>query len=524
MILENQLYASFQKTNVKFNSPVPKLVETALRRNEGTLTNTGALSVLTGKYTGRSPNDKYFVQSPEYNEEINWGPINQPMSQEQFKKIYEDVLTYLAKNELFVSDGFAGADPQYRLSLRIVNDLAWQNLFIKQLLIRPSTAELSVFKPDYHIICVPGFKVDPLVHKTNSETVIAINLAERIIIICGSSYAGEIKKSIFSLANYILPKKNVLSMHCSANIGDRGDTALFFGLSGTGKTTLSADPNRHLVGDDEHGWSDRGIFNIEGGCYAKCIGLDPLEEPQIWEAIRFGSVLENVVIDELTCTADFQSDDLTENTRSAYPVNYIPNPVIPGIAGHPKNIFFLTADAFGVLPPIARLNSEQAMYHFMSGYTSKLAGTERDIHEPQATFSECFGAPFLPLSPVVYAHLLGDKLRKHGTQVYLVNTGWTGGPYGVGQRFKISYTRAIIKAVLEGQLNQVPYRKDAIFGFDVPQSCPGVPDSIFNPKSTWPNPDEYEAQACKLAALFVQNFNKFQNVPDSIKNAAPQIK
>jgi len=505
----------------RFNLPVPRLIELSLSRKEGKLTDTGALIVNTGKYTGRSPGDKFFVEEPASSKEINWGPVNQPLPEHCFRKLYQDLISYLEGKELFVFDGFAGSDPRYRLRIRVINELAWQNLFIRQLLIRPSTDELVSFRPDFHIICAPGFKADPAVHGTNSEAVICFNLQERVIIIAATSYAGEIKKSVFTLINYILPKMNILSMHCSANVGNNGDVALFFGLSGTGKTSLSADPGRRLIGDDEHAWSEHGIFNIEGGCYAKCIGLNAADEPQIWNAIRFGTVLENVVVDDLSRTADYSSSAITENTRAGYPIEYIPDPVIPGMAGHPQTIFFLTADAFGILPPIARLNNEQAMYHFLSGYTSKLAGTERGIEEPQATFSECFGAPFLPLPPVVYANLLGQKLAKHKTRVFLVNTGWTGGPYGVGQRFKIAHTRAIVKAALEGALEDVPYRADPVFGFEVPQTCPGVPEQILTPKHTWPNPAEYDARAQELAARFINNFRKFKDIPKSVLAASP---
>lgn len=504
-----------------YNKSVPELLEHSVLRNEGFFTTTGAFRVITGKYTGRSPNDKFFVRRQSSND-IQWGKVNQPMKPKHFQQIYDDMLSYLADKEAFVFDGFAGADSEYRLNIRVINELAWQNLFIRQLLIRPTQEKLAAFKPDYHIICAPGFKADPARHGTNSEAVVAFDLEKKLILIGGTSYAGEIKKSVFTLINYILPKKNVLSMHCSANLGKQGDAALFFGLSGTGKTTLSADPERHLIGDDQHGWSKNGIFNIEGGCYAKCINLNPEDEPQIWNAIRFGTILENVIVDE-TRTVDFNAKDITENTRAGYPIEYIPNPVIPGIAGHPKNIFFLTADAFGVLPPIARLNTEQAMYHFLSGYTSKLAGTERGITQPEATFSACFSAPFLPLSPVVYANLLGEKLKAYGTKVYLVNTGWTGGPYGIGHRFKINHTRAIIKAALENKLESIPYRKDPYFGFEVPLYCEGVPTEVLNPKNTWSNTAGYDQQAKELAALFQKNFNRFKDIPLNILQAAPAV-
>lgn len=516
MPIKTTLEKFLSNANSKSNLPVPQLLEYSLANKEGLLTDRGALSVTTGKYTGRSPKDKFFVQDDNSLPEIDWGSVNQPLKPVYFHTLLQDVLNYLNDKDFLVFDGHAGANFKHRLSIRVVNELAWQNLFIHQLLLRPSKEELVEFAPDFHLICAPGFKANTARHGTNSEVVVALNLTEKLIIVAGSYYAGEIKKSVFTLVNYVLPRKKILSMHCSANVGNAGDVALFFGLSGTGKTTLSADPNRKLVGDDEHGWSEEGIFNIEGGCYAKCIGLSSADEPQIYNALQYGSVLENVIIDNDTRTPDFSSDELTENTRGAYPVNFIPNAVIPGVAPHPKVIFFLTADAFGVLPPIARLDKGLAMYHFLSGYTSKLAGTERGIVEPEATFSTCFGAPFLPLPPLVYARLLGEKISAHNTVVYLVNTGWTGGPYGVGQRFRIPHTRAIIKAALEGALNEASYRQDPIFGFEVPVSCPGVPAEIFDPRSTWPNPDQYDTQAKHLEQLFVNNFKKFKFSPDSL--------
>lgn len=522
MTVHNQIEKVLKQQNVKFNLSVPKLIETALGNKEGVLAANGALRISTGKYTGRSPNDKFLVQDENTRELINWGNINKPMSPENFTTLFNDVLQYLTKTPLYVFDGFAGADSRYRLSLRVINEYAWQNLFAHQLFIRPTEEELAAFSADYLIVAVPGFKADPEKHGTNSEVAVVLNLTEKVILITGSLYAGEIKKSVFSLINYVLPQQNILSMHCSANVDANGNSALFFGLSGTGKTTLSADPARKLIGDDEHGWSEDGIFNVEGGCYAKCIGLSEVDEPQIYGAIRFGAVLENVFLDENSREADYSNAAITENTRAAYPLHYIPNAQIPSIANHPNVIFFLTADAFGVLPPIAILDKNQAMYHFLSGYTSKLAGTERGIKEPQATFSECFGAPFLPLPPVQYANLLGEKMTKHGTHVYLLNTGWTGGPYGVGSRFKIPHTRAIIKAALEGSLETLPTRIDPIFGFKVPLSCPGVPDEIFTPEKTWPNPEKYQAQAEDLAKRFKENFNKFKGMPSEISNASPK--
>ena len=507
--------------NIYYNLSPGQLVEMAIMRGEGQLTESGALQVTTGKYTGRSPNDKFIVDSPAVHDKIAWSS-NKPLSSEKFDQLYNKMQAYMKDRELFVFTGFAGADTSNRICVEFVNEFSWQNLFVHQLFIRPGSADRPC-SPDYKVICLPRFNADPAVDGTNSEAFIVLNFEQRLVLIGGTHYAGEMKKSIFTVMNYILPDRNILSMHCSANVGDKGDAALFFGLSGTGKTTLSADPNRSLVGDDEHGWYDDGIFNIEGGCYAKCIDLKHETEPQIWEAIRFGSVLENVVIDQVTRTPDFADSSLTENTRVAYPVNYIPNALIPGVAGHPKTIVFLTADAFGVLPPIAKLDAEQAMYHFLSGYTSKLAGTERGITEPQATFSACFGAPFLPLSPLRYAELLGEKLKRHQTNVFLINTGWSGGSYGVGSRMKLAYTRAMLTAAIEGYLDQVEYQLDPIFNVYVPVSCPGVPDDILMPRNTWADKEDYDSKARELARLFIQNFNKFsENTPANIVAAGPK--
>lgn len=507
--------------NVHYNLSPAQLVEAAIRRGEGQLTATGALHVTTGKYTGRSPNDKFVVDSPAVHDKIAWN-ANKPFSTDKFAQLYNRMMAYMQNREVFVFDGFAGADPKNRISVQFVNEFAWQNLFVHQLFIRPDSVPLNTV-PDYKVICLPGFKADPAIDSTASEAFIVLNFEQRLVLIGGTHYAGEMKKSIFTVMNYILPERDILSMHCSANVGSKGDSALFFGLSGTGKTTLSADPDRQLIGDDEHGWSDEGIFNVEGGCYAKCIGLKHETEPQIWEAIRFGAVLENVVIDPATRMPDFADDSITENTRVAYPVDYIPNALIPGVAGHPKTIVFLTADAFGVLPPIAKLNAEQAMYHFLSGYTSKLAGTERGITEPQATFSSCFGAPFLPLSALRYAKLLGEKLKRHETNVFLINTGWSGGPYGVGSRMKLSYTRAMVTAAIEGHLDQVSYQLDPIFNVYVPESCPGVPSEILVPRNTWEDKEAYDCKAQELARLFVKNFGGFsQTIPAEIAAAGPK--
>jgi phosphoenolpyruvate carboxykinase (ATP) len=500
------------------------LTEKAVERGEGTLSETGALVVNTGKYTGRSPDDRYVVDVPCIHNDVDWGKINVPISAEKFDSIYQKLTAYLQGRDIFVFDGFAGADSAYHLPVRIVNELASQNLFIHQLLVRPSQEELKDFVPGFTVIAAPGFKCIPEVDGVHSEAAILLNFEKKIVLIAGSQYAGEIKKSIFSVMNYFLPKQGVFSMHCSANIGEDGDTAIFFGLSGTGKTTLSADPNRQLIGDDEHGWSDKGVFNIEGGCYAKCIRLSKENEPQIWNAVRFGTLVENVIMDPETRVLDFDDASLTENTRAGYPVTYIPNCAIPGIGGHPKTVIFLTADAFGVLPPISKLSKEQAMYHYVSGYTAKVAGTERGVTEPQATFSTCFGAPFLPLHPSVYAEMLGKKIEEHDTNVYLVNTGWAGGRYGMERcfRMKLPYTRAMVTAALNGELEKAEFEQDPIFGLAVPKSCPGVPAEFLSQKALWQNDEAYEAAAKELAQSFIKNFKKYSNMPDAIVNAGPK--
>ena len=509
-------------SNVYHNLTTAQLVEMALQRKEGLLAKNGALRVSTGKYTGRSPKDKFIVDVPKVHDEIAWGS-NKPISTEKFDQLYDRMMVHMQGKDIFVFDGFAGADEDHQINIRIVNEFAWQNLFIHQLLIRPqgTTEKIS---PDFKIICMPNFKANPAEDGTHSEAFILVNFERNIVLIGGTEYAGEMKKSVFTIMNYILPRKGILSMHCSANVGAKGNSALFFGLSGTGKTTLSADPLRKLIGDDEHGWNDKGIFNIEGGCYAKCINLSHETEPQIWDAIHFGSVLENVAINSESREVDYDDDTITENTRVAYPVDYIQNAIIPGVAGHPKTVIFLTADAFGVLPPIAKLTKEQAMYHFLSGYTSKLAGTERGITEPQGTFSACFGEPFLPLSPIVYAELLGKKLEEHNTNVYLINTGWTGGPYGVGKRMKLSYTRAMVTAAIEGQLVDVPYELDPIFNVYIPTECPNVASELLKPRNVWQDKAAYDAKAHELAALFNKNFKKFgDSVPANISEAGPKV-
>jgi phosphoenolpyruvate carboxykinase (ATP) len=511
---------------VYWNLSPTHLVEHAIRRGEGMLTRDGPFNAITTPHTGRSPNDKFTVHEPGSEKDIWWGKHNQAISPEHFERLYQKVVAYLnARGELFVRDLYAGADPVYRLNVRVVNENAWQNLFVYNLFLRPTAAELVDFVPDFTILHAPGCKADPSTDGTRSETFIVLNFARRVILIGGTNYAGEMKKSIFTTLNYLLPARGVFPMHCSANAGSGGDTALFFGLSGTGKTTLSADPQRGLIGDDEHGWSDRGVFNFEGGCYAKVIRLSPKAEPEIYATTkRFGTVLENVVIEPDTRELHLDSEELTENTRAAYPVDFIGNAVIPGVGWHPHTVMFLTADAFGVLPPISKLTPEQAMYHFLSGYTAKLAGTERGVTEPQATFSTCFGAPFLPRHPTVYARLLGEKIAQHTVQVWLVNTGWSGGPYGVGSRMKIAYTRAMVRAALDGSLRKVRTEVDPIFGLHLPVECPGVPDGVLNPRNTWADMNAYDHKARELAALFVKNFEPYAvHAAPEVKAAGPKV-
>ena len=488
--------------------------------------NTGALATTTGKYTGRSPKDKFIVDTADIHDKIAWGSVNVAISEDKYQNIKAKMFAYLQNKDLFVFDGFAGADEKYTRKFRIVNELACQNLFIHQLLIRPTAEQLETYgDADFTLVVAPGFHCVPEVDGTNSEAAIIVNFQEKMVLIAGSRYSGEIKKSVFSVMNYLMPtEENVLPMHCSANMDpETHETAVFFGLSGTGKTTLSADPARKLIGDDEHGWSEDGVFNFEGGCYAKCINLNPENEPDIYNAIRFGSQVENVVIDPETRIPDYDDGSITENTRVGYPIDYINNAQIPGKGGIPKVVIFLTADAFGVLPPISRLDENAAMYHFVTGFTSKLAGTERGIQEPQPTFSTLFGEPFMPLDPSVYATMLGEKIEKYGTKVYLVNTGWSGGPYGVGSRMKLSYTRAMITAALNGSFDSVEYKHDDVFNLDVPQSCPGVPAEIMNPRDTWADKAAYDESAKKLAKMFADNFaKKYPNMPKEIAEAGPK--
>ncbi len=506
--LEHQGIISVGKEH--WNLSTPALIEAAIQRGEGILTHTGSLCVSTGSRTGRSPQDKFVVDDPSVHDSIWWGTVNQPISPQTFDYLLQKVQQYLEGREVFIFDGFAGADPRYRLSIRVITELAWHNLFARQLFLRPDHHHLSHHHPEFTVISVPGFNADPGKDGTRSDAFIMLNLTKRIVLIGGTHYAGEMKKAVFTVMNYLLPERGVCPMHCAANVGAEGDVTLFFGLSGTGKTSLSADPDRKLLGDDEHGWSDHGVFNFEGGCYAKCIRLSPVYEPQIWKALRFGAVLENVMVDPITREPDYDDDSITENTRAAYPIDYIDGAVKEGVAGHPKVILFLSADAFGVLPPIARLTPEQAVYYFLSGYTSRLAGTEAGLgSEPQATFSTCFGAPFLPRPPKVYAELLREKIKKYQVRTYLINTGWTGGPYGIGHRFPIAETRKIVRSAISGELEALEWKRDPFFRFEVPTRIPGVPETLLNPQSTWDNPRAYEEQACKLAKAFVENFKKF---------------
>jgi phosphoenolpyruvate carboxykinase (ATP) len=504
-----------------WNLRPPTLVEHAIRRGEGVLSQRGALVARTFARTGRSPNDKFVVREPESDKHVHWGKVNVPIDPDKFANLRDKVFAYLRDRDVFVQDLYAGANPDHRLNVRIVAELAWHSLFARQLFVRPPIEATADHRPDFTVVCAPNCKADPQQDGTNSDVFVTVNFAEKLVVIGGTHYAGEIKKSIFTIMNYVLPLKGVLSMHCSANIGSDNDTALFFGLSGTGKTTLSTDPRRRLIGDDEHGWANDGVFNFEGGCYAKVINLSAEYEPQIFNAIRFGCVLENVVLDPVARTPRYEDGSITENTRGAYPLDHIENSVDPSVGGHPRNVVFLTCDAFGVLPPIARLNPQQAMYHFLSGYTAKVAGTEAGIDEPQATFSTCFGAPFLPLDPTVYADLLGKRIDRHGTRVWLVNTGWSGGPFGVGKRMKLPYTRAMVNAALNGALDDVPYEAHPVFGVEMPQQCPDVPAEVLNPRRTWDDKDAYDRKAKELAGLFASNFKKFETASKEVRAAGP---
>jgi phosphoenolpyruvate carboxykinase (ATP) len=466
------------------------------------------------------------VREPSSEEHVHWGSVNRPIDSDKFDALHRDVVKHLADKELYVLDGWAGADPNYRLPIRVINEYAWHNMFARNMFIPENNLKRQTnHEPQFTVITAPNFKADPIKHGTRSEVAILVHFDKNIVLIVGTSYAGETKKSIFSVLNYLLPLQGVLSMHCSANIGARGDTALFFGLSGTGKTTLSSDPDRRLIGDDEHGWSDSGVFNFEGGCYAKVINLSAEAEPQIYATTkRFGTILENVILDPITGELDLDDGSLTENTRGSYPIEFIDNAVESGQGGHPANVIMLTADAYGVLPPIARLTPDGAMYHFLSGYTARVAGTEKGVTEPKATFSTCFGAPFLPLNPNVYARMLGERIAAHGVRVWLVNTGWTGGSYGVGSRMQIAHTRAMIAAALDDQLDGVEFKRHPVFNIDMPLTCPGVPAGVLDPRSTWTSHGDYDAQAQTLAQAFVDNFKRFEgDVSASVKAAGPTI-
>jgi phosphoenolpyruvate carboxykinase (ATP) len=499
------------------------LVEQALARDEGILADNGALACRTGVYTGRSPGDKFVVNDEVTHEKVDWGKVNQPFTSEKFDALLDRVVAFLYNKDVFVFEGYAGANHEYSLPLKVYTEFAWHSVFARTLFIDDDLFQAGNNPDTFTVIDAANFQAVPERDGTKSSTFIILNFKRRIALIGGTEYAGEIKKSIFTTLNFLLPDRNVFPMHCSANVGEDGKTALFFGLSGTGKTTLSADPNRNLIGDDEHGWGDKGIFNFEGGCYAKCIDLTEVKEPEIWSAIRYGSVLENVDIDPVTRKLDYDSKKYTENTRAAYPISYIPNAVIPSVGGHPETVIFLTADAFGVLPPISKLTNEQAMYHFLSGYTSKLAGTERGVTTPQATFSTCFGAPFMPRRPIEYAHMLGDRLAEHKSTCYLVNTGWTGGPYGIGKRMDLHYTRVMISAALSGQLANANYKADPFFGLLIPTQIKGIPSEILYPKNTWKDKAEYDEAAQKLAGLFRDNFERFSGVSDDIKQSGPKV-
>ncbi|MCD6291611.1 MAG: phosphoenolpyruvate carboxykinase [Anaerolineae bacterium] len=508
---------------VYWNLTTPVLYEEALRRGEGQLAHMGPLVVRTGAHTGRSPNDKFIVREPSSEQHIWWGDVNRPIEPERFHVLHQKMLGYLQGKDLFVQDCYAGADPRYRLPIRVITELAWQSIFARNMFVTPTPEELKEHKPEFTVISIPSFRADPEADGVNSDAVILLDLAKRLILIGGTGYGGEIKKSVFTVMNYLLPFKEVLPMHCSANVGPNGDVAILFGLSGTGKTTLSADPERALVGDDEHGWSADGIFNFEQGCYAKVIRLSPEAEPEIYQTTqRFGTILENVTMDPKTRKLNLDDASLTENTRAAYPITYLPHIVESGTVGHPSNVVFLTADAFGVIPPIAKLTPEQAMYHFLSGYTAKVAGTETGINEPQATFSTCFGAPFMILHPEVYADMLGERIRKHNVNVWLINTGWTGGPFGIGHRMPITHTRAMVRAALSGALNDVPLQREPVFGLYVPTTCPGVPSEVLNVRGTWKDPAAYDEQARKLARMFHENFAIFEKeVSEEVRAAGP---
>jgi phosphoenolpyruvate carboxykinase (ATP) len=509
---------------VYWNLQPAELVEETLALGQGQLTNTGALAVDTGEFTGRSPKDKFIVADAKTQDSVWWSNFNIPFDSQKFEALYNRVSAYLAGRDVYVRDAYVCADPRYRMNVRVVTEYPWSNMFAYNMFLRPTNEELENIAPDWHVVCAPGFMADPAIDGTRQHNFAVIDFTKKIALIGGTGYTGEIKKGIFTVLNYVLPhEKNVLSMHCSANVGEKGDTAVFFGLSGTGKTTLSSDPNRKLIGDDEHGWTDTTVFNFEGGCYAKTIDLSRDKEPQIWDAIKFGAILENIGYQDDGVTPDYTDSHRTENTRVSYPIEHIDNVMQPSLGGIPKNIFFLTCDAFGVLPPISRLSKGQAMYQFISGYTAKVAGTEAGVTEPTTTFSACFGAPFLPLHPTKYAEMLGKKLDESGARVWLINTGWSGGAYGTGERMKLKFTRAMITAALEGKLDDVAYEKHDVFGLEIPTSCENVPTELLNPRNTWKDKAAYDQKANELAEKFVANFEKFKEFAnEEILAASPK--
>jgi phosphoenolpyruvate carboxykinase (ATP) len=518
MILKDKVIKELQSQGIRnirevfYNYGTPALYEQVVRRREGLLAHMGPIVVRTGYHTGRSPNDKFLIKEPTSEKNVWWGKVNKSMSVDQYNRLFAKMMAYIQGKDLYVEDCYVCADENYRLPLRVITETAWHNLFARNMFRRyKDSSELEKHTPQFTVIQMPNIHANPENDGTNSEVFVVINFEKRVVLIGGSSYAGEMKKSIFTILNYLMPLQNVMSMHCSANVGKKNDVALFFGLSGTGKTTLSADPNRRLIGDDEHGWSEDGVFNYEGGCYAKVIKLSEEAEPEIYETTRrFGTILENVQIDAQSRRINLDDDTFTENTRAAYPLSHISNIVEEGKAGHPENIIMLTADAFGVLPPISKLTTEQAMYHFISGYTAKVAGTEKGVTEPKATFSTCFGAPFMVLHPTVYAKLLGEKIKKHNVKCWLVNTGWTGGPYGTGSRMKIQYTRAMLNAALEGKLDNIQFEAEPYFNLQIPKSCDGVPSEVLNPGNTWNNKNDYDKMAKKLVEMFVNNFKEYE--------------
>lgn len=512
------------KKQIHWNLSPSRLYEESFARGDGQLVHMGAIATVTAPHTGRSPNDRFVVRDETTEGEVDWGAVNVPLTPEHYDALRRDLVHYLNERDLFVRDARAGADETHGINVRVVSESPWHSLFAYNMFLRLSADDLEGFAPDFTVLHAPHFEADPARHGSRSTTAIVVNFARQEVLVAGTRYAGEIKKSIFSVLNHLLPSRDVFPMHCSANVGPDADAALFFGLSGTGKTTLSADPSRGLIGDDEHGWSDEGVFNFEGGCYAKTIKLSREGEPDIYQATQmFGTILENVVLDERTREIDFDNGSITENTRASYPIHYISNAVISGRGGHPRNVVFLTADAFGVLPPISRLTPDQAMYHFLSGYTAKVAGTERGVTEPKATFSACFGAPFLPRHPGRYAQMLGERLREHGSRVWLVNTGWSGGGYGIGSRMKLAHTRAMVSAALSGQLHSVEYATDPVFGLEVPTTVPHVPSGVLRPRDTWESGEAYDAAAAELAAMFRENFKQFAaQVPAEVVDAGPR--